>query len=170
MNNDIHLLAVFSRLDQFLDCLKLLKRQNRHIIETFSPVRVPAMQDILTPRPSWTRAFTLAGGIIGTVGLLVLASYAHLSFRLIVYGKPVLAWIPWVIVAFEGAILLAALFAFVSWVFLAGLPRPRLDRGYSADLSGHKFGVIVSVAGTGTREIEEMLLNKGAERVSRVDD
>ena len=67
------------------------------------------MQEILTPKPSLTRTFTLVGGIMGGTGLVGLATYAHLSFRLIVWGKPVLAWVPWVVVAFEGTILLASL-------------------------------------------------------------
>ncbi|MHB8111596.1 MAG: quinol:electron acceptor oxidoreductase subunit ActD [Syntrophorhabdaceae bacterium] len=168
MNKDEAIFAVFPYVDEFLACLKILKEEKLHIIEAFSPVRLPEMQEIMTPKPSLTRTFTLAGGIIGAIGIVALACYAHLSFRLIVYGKPVLAWVPWVLVAFEGTILFASLCAFVSWVFKAGLPRPDTDPGYNAALSGHQFGVIVSARQGDEKRIEELLKKNGAEEVSRV--
>lgn len=169
MKNDNALLATFLHVDRFLACLKKLKEENGHrVIETFSPVRLPEMQEIVTPKPSPTRIFTLAGGIIGATGLVGLAIYAHLSFRLIVYGKPVIAWVPWVLVAFEGTILFASLFAFVSWIFKAGLPQASIDPGYSAALSGHRFGILVASADTDARQLEEFLKKNGAEEVRHV--
>ncbi len=168
MKSDAILLAVFSCVDEFLSCLRTLKEERYVIANAFSPVRLPEMQDILTREPSLTRTFTLMGGIIGACGLVGLAAYAHLSFKLIVWGKPVLAWVPWVVVAFEGTILFASLFAFVSWVFKAGLPRSRTDPGYDAAFSGHKFGVLVLAAGDGIERLERLLKEKGAEEVRRV--
>ena len=168
MQNDGALLATFLHVDTFLACLKKLKDEKHRIIEAFSPVRLPEMQEILTPKPSLTRMFTLAGGIIGATGIVSLAIYAHVSFRLIVYGKPVIAWVPWVLVAFEGMVLFASLFAFVAWVFKAGLPQASIDPGYSAALSGHTFGILVSSADTDTRQLEEFLRKNGAAEVSHV--
>lgn len=168
MKNEPALLGVFLYVDDFLSCLKTLKERNYDIASAFSPVRLPEMQEILTPKPSLTRTFTLVGGIVGGMSLLALATYAHLSFRLIVWGKPVLAWVPWVVVAFEGTILVAALSSFVSWVFKAGLPRPDLDAGYDPAFSGHRFGVLVAVEGETRGEVERILREKGAEEVRDV--
>lgn len=168
MKNEQTVLAVFPRVDEFLSCLKALKEEEHPIINAFSPVRLPELQDLLNPKPSLTRVFTLAGGIIGATGLVGLAAYAHLSFKLIVYGKPVIAWVPWVVVAFEGAILFASLFAFIAWVFKAGLPQPGTDPGYNAAFSGHKFGVLVSANEGNKEQLEKLLKEKGAEEVSYV--
>jgi molybdopterin-containing oxidoreductase family membrane subunit len=168
VKTDDLLLAVFPYVDEFLSCLKTLKEEGYAIAKAFSPVRLPEMQDLLTPKPSFTRTLVLMGGIIGGSGLVGLATYAHLSFKLVVWGKPILAWVPWVVVAFEGAILFASLFAFVSWVFKAGLPRPYTDPGYDAAFSGHKFGVLVSVAGENMEKLERLLKEGGAEEVRRV--
>lgn len=168
MKTDGALLAVFPYVDEFLACLKTLKQEEYAIAKAFSPVRLPEMQDLLIHEPSVTRPLTLAGGVIGATSLVGLAVYAHLSFRLIVWGKPVLAWVPWVVVAFEGTILFASLFAFVSWVFKAGLPRSRIDPGYDAAFSGHKFGVLVLAAGDNMERLERLLKEGGAEEVRRV--
>lgn len=168
MKTEQTLVAVFPCVDEFLSCLKTLKEEGYAIANAFSPVRLPEMQDLLTLKPSLTRTFTLIGGIIGGSGLVGLAIYAHLSFRLIVWGKPVLAWVPWVVVAFEGTILGASLFAFLSWVFKAGLPRLSADPGYDAAFSGHKFGLLVSAAGDDMEKLEKLLKERGAEEVRRV--
>lgn len=168
MKNNEALLATFLHVDAFLGCLKKLKEEKYRVIETFSPVHLPEMQEIVTPKPSLTRTFTLAGGIIGAIGIVGLAIHAHLSFRLIVYGKPIIAWVPWVIVAFEGMVLFASLFAFVSWVFKAGLPQAHTGPGYNAALSGHTFGILVSSADTDADRLEMTLRKNGAEEVSHV--
>ena len=168
MKSDDIFLAVFPYVDEFLSCLRTLKEERYAIAGAFSPVRLPEMQDLLTPKPSFTRILALMGGIIGASGLVGLAIYAHLSFRLIVWGKPVLPWVPWVVVAFEGAILCASLFAFVSWVFKAGLPQLYTDPGYDAAFSGDKFGVLVSAAGGNMEKLERLLKEGGAEEVRRV--
>ena len=140
MKNEQTLVAAFSRVDDFLSCLRILRHEGYDIRSVFSPVRLPEIQEILGMGVSKTRLFTLIGGIVGGIALVGLAIYAHLSFKLIVYGKPVLAWIPWVVVAFEGTILLASLSAFVSWVFKAGLPRPSTDPVTAPNFRGTNSG------------------------------
>jgi hypothetical protein len=168
VKNEATLLATFAYVDDFLSCLKVLKDGNYPIASAFSPVRLPEMQDILTPGLSPTRTFALTGGIIGGLGLVGLAVCAHLSFRLIVWGKPVLPWVPWVVVAFEGTILVSSLFSFVSWVFKAGLPRPDLEAGYGPDFSGHVFGLVVPVTMENREAIEGILKERGATEVRHV--
>ena len=165
MKSDQLVLAVFPYVDQFLACLKTLKEKKYVIADVFSPVRLPEMQEVVTRKPSRVRFITLIGGIMGGCGLVGLAVYAHLSFKLIVWGKPVLAWVPWVVVAFEGTILFASLFAFISWVFFSGLPQPGTNPGYSREFSGRKFGIFISVAAEGAQELGKLLKEHGAEEV-----
>jgi hypothetical protein len=127
VKTDDILVAFFPDVDEFLSCLKTLKEEKYAIANAFSPVRLPEMQDLLTREPSFTRTFTLIGGI-----------------------------------------LFASLFAFVSWVFKAGLPQLHIDPGYDAAFSGHKFGVLVSAAGDSMEKLERLLKERGAEEVRRV--
>jgi molybdopterin-containing oxidoreductase family membrane subunit len=168
VKNEHALLGIFLYVDEFLSCLRTLKKKGYEVRSAFSPVRLEEMQDLLSPRPSLTRLFTLVGGIVGGISLVALAVHAHLSFKLIVWGKPVLAWVPWVVVAFEGTILFAALSSFVSWVFKSGLPQPAPDTGYDERFSGHRFGILVTAMPGNKEEIEKILREKGAEEVRRV--
>ncbi len=168
MKSDEMLVAAFAYVDEFMGCLKELKGKDCRICSVFSPVHLPEIQDILGTGQSPTRLFTLLGGIVGGLGLVGLAVFAHLSFKLIVYGKPVLDFVPWVIVAFEGMVLIGALSAFVSWVFKAGLPRPALDVGYDESFSGQKFGIVVAVPEERRTEIEGILKENGAQETHYV--
>ena len=49
MKTDDALLAVFPYVDEFLACLKTLKEEGYAVAKAFSPVRLPEMQDLLTP-------------------------------------------------------------------------------------------------------------------------
>lgn len=168
MKSSGHLLGVFPFVDELVACLKALKEKGYETRSVFSPVRVAELEELMTPKASVTRLFTLMGGITGGISLVCLAVFAHMSYRLIVWGKPVLAWVPWVVVAFEGTILFAALSAFIGWVFKAGLPRPTPDAGYDAGFSGHKFGVIVAAPHESRHAIEQLLREHGAEEVRDV--
>ena len=165
MKNEHALVAAFGSIDDFLSCLRVVRDGGYDIRSVFSPVSLPEIQDILGMGKSRTRLITLIGGIVGGTSLVSLAVFAHLSFKLIVYGKPILSWIPWVVVAFEGTILLGSLSAFFSWVFKAGLPRPSVDPGYSPQFSGHKFGIVVAASGDTRSEAERILREGGAEEV-----
>ncbi len=168
MKNRDQLLAIFPFVDELVECLKALKEEGYEATSVFSPIRVPELQELMTPKASITRLFTLIGGITGGISLVGLAAFAHLSYKLIVWGKPILAWVPWVVVAFEGTILLSSLSAFFAWVFKAGLPQPTADAGYDASFSGHKFGVVVAAPQESRQTIEQLLREHGAEEVRDV--
>jgi len=165
MKNEDTFVAAFGRIDDFLSCLKRLREEGHDIRSVFSPVHLPEIQEILGMGTSKTRIITLIGGIVGGLSLVSLAVYAHLSFSLVVWGKPVLAWVPWVVVAFEGTILLGGLSAFFSWVFKAGLPRPSVDPGYGPEFSGYKFGIVVAATGERRTQAERIMREGGAEEV-----
>lgn len=165
MKSEGTLVASFAYVDEFMGCLKALRKRDYRVRSAFSPVHLPELDEILGMKRSRTRSFTLLGGIVGGLGLPALAVWAHLSFKLIVYGKPVLGWIPWIIVAFEGMVLFASLSAFVSWVFKAGLPKPVLDAGYDDSFSGQTFGIVVAVPEKRREEIEDILKENGAREI-----
>ncbi len=162
------LLGIYSYVDDVVAVIKELRRKKIRIDAVFSPTRSREMQEALGSGWSPVALFTLIGGICGGVGLIALAVYAHLSFHLITWGKPVIPAVPWVIVCFEGIILFSVLFSFVAWIFLGRLPVPLLPTGYDEIFSGDKFGIIVPFSNEDETEIRAILMGGKAEEVRQV--
>ncbi len=168
MNHREGVLAIFMYVDDLFAVLQTLKQQAVRIETVYSPLRLREIDEILEKKPSIVRLITLVGGIIGGLSLLALAVYAHLSFRLITSGKPVFPAVPWVIVCFEGVILLAVIFSVCAWVLKARLPRFRLSPVYDQLFSGDRFGVLVSCAAMEKEKVRGILDSSGAEEVRDV--
>ena len=168
MGRNSGLLGIFPYLDSLLDALRKLKESEFHIDTVFSPIHFSEIQELMGHKPSRVRYFTLAGGILGGLGLVGLAVYAHLSFGLVTSGKPILAWIPFVVVFFEGTVLLAVIFTVAAWILNGRLPRVRLPGAYDPRFSEDRFGVLVACQ-PGERDIIlKLLQDAGAEEVRDV--
>jgi molybdopterin-containing oxidoreductase family membrane subunit len=162
------ILAVFMYVDDLFAALRTLKDRAVRIETVYSPFRLREIDDILDKKPSIVRLITLIGGILGGTSLVALAAYAHLSFRLITGGKPVLPRVPWVIVCFEGVVLLAVIFSVCAWILKARLPRVRLAPAYDERFSEDRFGVVVSCADAEREKVRALLETSGAEEVRDV--
>jgi hypothetical protein len=162
------LLAIFVYVDDLLLTIKELKAGSHMIRTVFSPLRLPEVQEILFTRASRVRLITLLGGICGGLSVLGLAVYAHLSFSLITSGKPVLPWVPWVVVLFEGTILGGVLASVAAWVLKGRLPRLRPPEGYDGRFSQDRFGVLVACTGSEQESVRKLLEASGAEEVRHV--
>lgn len=161
-------LAVYTYVDDLFAVLRALKERAVRIETVYSPLRLREIDEILDKKPSIVRLITLVGGIVGGTSLVALAVYAHLSFRLITSGKPIFPRVPWVIVCFEGVVLLAVIFSVCAWILKSRLPRIRLAQTYDERFSGDRFGVVVSCAETEREKVRALLETSGAEEVRDV--
>ena len=162
-------LALFVYVDDFLLALRTLRAGGHQIETTFSPIPVREIEEILGSKPGRIPLITFLGGMSGGLAVLALAVYAHLSFNFITGGKPVLAWIPWVVVAFEGTILGAVLSTVVAWVLKGRLPRLHTAVGYDPGFSQDRFGVLVACSHADQQEqLERLLRERGAGEVRHV--
>lgn len=162
---DVQVLALFEYVDDFLTALRELSGRTGRIERVFSPLHLPEVQEALGKSPSRVRLITLVGGICSGLSLVGLAIYAHLSFNLITSGKPVLPWIPWVVVLFEGTILGAVLSGVTAWILKGRLPRLRNEMGYDPRFSQDRFGILVSCSGNEQEAMRRFLQEAGAEEV-----
>jgi hypothetical protein len=161
-------LAHFIYIDDFLLALRALKAGGYQIETTFSPIAVDEVEEILGRKSGRIPLITLLGAMSGGLAVTVLAVYAHLSFNFITGGKPVLAWVPWIVVAFEGAILGAVLSSVVAWVLKGRLPRLRTAAGYDRGFSQDCFGVLVTCSLSQREEIDRLMRQRGAGEVRYV--
>jgi hypothetical protein len=99
----------FPFLDDLLACIDRSEKLSFGIENVYSPAPRHEIQEALRARPSPIRYFTLVGGVVGALFGLALAVYAQAQWNLITGGKPVMAWIPFFVIAFECCILVSVL-------------------------------------------------------------
>lgn len=109
-----------------------------------SPFPTEKIADALKPKKSKVGHFTLAGGILGFLSGIGLAAYTSLQWSLIVSGKPVVAFIPYLIVGFEFTVLFAVFGNVVGLITQTGLPEYQDTGAYDPRCSGEHFGVVAS--------------------------
>jgi hypothetical protein len=107
--------------------------------------------------------FTLVGGILGFVTGFSLAIYTAIEWKLIVWGKPVIAWFPFVIVGFEFTILFSVFANVLGLVVLGGLPDYQGLNKYDPRCSAQHFGIVVSCDKSELEKVEEFFANQGGE-------
>ena len=170
MVHDPALLGVFPYLDDLLAALRKLKEAEHKVLTVFSPIHFSEIQEILGHKPSIVRYLVLAGGILGGTSLVGLGVYAHLSFKLITSGKPIIPPVPFVVPFFEGMVLLAVIFAVVAWVLKGRLPRVQLPAAYDPRFSEDRFGVLVAYREGERERISKLMKDAGAEEVRDVSE
>lgn len=162
------LLAEFSDSDTLVDAIHALRREGVGGLDAHLPYPVQSVLDALELPPSRVPIYSFLGGITG-------ASYAYLiqwwvngfDYALNVGGRPlgsVPAFIP---PTFEGAVLLAAFGAVLSFFGFSKLPRlwtPVSEVPGFARATSDRFFLAVDAAGAGydAKRAEDILLAKGA--------
>ncbi|MEJ5297722.1 MAG: DUF3341 domain-containing protein [Armatimonadota bacterium] len=110
-------------------------------IHAFSPIPVPAAEQILREKPTFVRVFAIAGALMGMLAGFALCIYTVLRYPMIVSGKPVVAVLPFVVIAFELTILLGSLATFAGFLLNARLPY--IPRIFNPDEYGTHFTILV---------------------------
>ena len=124
-------------------------------IAAYSPAPDHTLEQLIGPRLSPVRLFTLAGALLGCTTGFALPIYA-------VSAWPLIAIPVFVVIAFELTILLGAIGGMVGFLLLARLPQlgraPLGDARFSRDC----FGVEVTCDAKGAAAVRSLLEDAGA--------
>jgi hypothetical protein len=161
------LMGIFAYLDDLVQALEVLKRANLDFT-VFSPIPRHEIREAVPMKPSPVRFFTLFGGVFGIISGLALAVFTVLQWKFIVSGKPVVPWVPFVIVAFEFCILLGVLITLAGLLINIRLPQLHLPPYYDPRFSVDRFGVLVSCTEVTQGEVSKILTEAGAEEIHEV--
>ncbi|MEW6443111.1 MAG: DUF3341 domain-containing protein [bacterium] len=163
------LIAVFAYLDDLLAALEALRKEGRRFT-VLTPIPAREVQEAMNEKAGPVRLFTLFGGILGAASGIGLAVYTVLQWKLIMSGKPIIPWVPFVIVAFEFTILFGVGLTFVGMLLMTRLPRFRIPAYYDPRFSEDRFGLLVPYAGGTERdEITRLLQETGAEEIHETE-
>lgn len=159
------ILGVFKHLDCCVSSIEALKASGREKLEVFSPVPSHEIQDALGIRPSPLGYATLAGAVFGLAGGIWLCYHSMSSYQLVTQGKPLLSWLSWFVIGFEGTILFGCLANLIAMLYLSGLPNLKKAPGYDERFSVDAFGVFVPCRGAEADQVKKILEAQGAEEV-----
>lgn len=150
-------LAVFSSAGRLLEGARRSCEAGFQVMETFSPVKIEKLNEVLVQPKSPVRILTLMGALAGLAGGFWLAGGTALVQSLIVGGKPPLAYIPFCVIGFEGTILIGSLANLAALVFYSRLSRVRTAHFYDARFSRDKFALVVSCGAEDVDRLKALL-------------
>jgi len=166
-----HLLGVFAHRDALLTALhRAAAAPSLEIRDVYSPVADHDLLTLRTAKQSPVRFFTLAGGLCGLAGGLAPCLLTSVIWGRAVFGKPVTSIVPFMVVGFEGTILLGAIGTLLSLLIFAGLPFFEFPtRAYRPEFSRDRFGVWLVCPTHKRDEARSLLEQAGAVEVEDLD-
>ena len=117
--------AEFASPDEMLHALTDLREKGYTALESFSPFPVPGAREQIAGPRSRLPVLVFVGGFLGAIGGYAVQWYVNVqSYPLNIGGRPTHAAPAFILPSFEGAVLCAALVAFVGLLVALRLPRP----------------------------------------------
>ena len=103
------LLAAFHHVDAAAAAIRELKHLGYRDFVVYTPVPNHEIAEAVGHRVSPVRLWTLVGGLTGVTLGFLMTMWMSLDYPLVVGGKPIPSWVPYVVIAFELTILCGAL-------------------------------------------------------------
>lgn len=169
MTHQKTVMGIFAYIDDLLKALKFMAENDFKVHTVYSPFPHHEIEEALHLKPSSVRFFTLCGGILGVMAGVGLVVYTCMQWKFIVSGKPIIPFVPAVVVGFEFCILLSVLFNFGGLLFRSRLPRLRRPEHYDDRFSQDHFGILIQCSETDLDRLSNILKEAGAEEIHEVD-
>jgi hypothetical protein len=167
MSGTMEIVGSFTDEQQCAHCIEKLRGLKAISVRVFSPIPSHHIEHAIGKPKSPVRAFVLAGGITGVLTAMALTIGTSWEWNLVVGGKPIVSWPPFIIIMFELMVLFGGISAVLSFLFNARVPAFEIKRGYSSRFSEDRFGIVVRCEETEGAKMESILKDAGAEEVAR---
>jgi len=168
MAAEIELVGSFAEEEECIHAVEALRRSGVEF-RVFSPIPSEPLIHAIGRGLSPVRMFVLLGGISGVLTGIAVTVGTSWEWNLIVGGKPVVSWPPFIIIMFELMILFGGLSAALSFFFFARLPQLEPIPGYSERFGADRFGIAVECDEADSARIEAMMREAGAEKIAHED-
>jgi hypothetical protein len=160
--------AVFDDYQHFEDALRALKSARVRRYEAFGPTNLSEIEDLMPKKGSYVRGWSTVGGIIGLAMFFVMCVTTSLIYSLYTGGKPPVSNVPFVIPAYEGTILVGAIFGFIAVLIYMMLGLHGVPRDYDLRYSEDSYGIEVRCKPGERVKIENLLQGAGAVEVQEI--
>lgn len=163
-------LGLFSDPESALDAAGQLKGAGFAGLELLSPIPVHGADEVLGPKKSVIRRFTLFGGLFGATFGFVLAAGTAVLYAHPTGGRPIITIPPFLIITYEMTILFGILATVLGFFISARFPAIR-ERVYVPQVAVDKFAVTVACDNDEVfGRAEKILRAAGAEDVQDISE
>ena len=121
------LMAEFDKADDLLAATEKARASGYQQIDTYTPFPVHGLSEVmgLDKQFNWVPYIVLLGAILGGVAGFMLQYYTSvIAYPMNIGSRPYNSWPAFMVITFEGAVLLAAVFGFTGMLALNKLPMP----------------------------------------------
>lgn len=158
-------MGIYHFVDDAADAVRALRQSGHKNVQVFSPVPYHDIEHALEQGPSLVRWVTFAGGVLGFTAVMALCVYSVHSYPLVTGGKELVSVPAFMVVSYEGMILLAGLATLLGMLALARLPEVRPSAPYDPRFQEDRIGIWVACSGDAQKKVQELLKGHGAEEV-----
>jgi hypothetical protein len=138
--------------------------------ELLSPVPIHGVDEVLGPKKSVIKRFTLFGALTGAISGFALAAVTAAMYIHPTGGRPIITIPPFLIITYELTILFGILATVLGFFISARLPAVR-ERVYVPEAAVDKFAVAVACSSDEqAQRAESILRDSGADEVRRVTE
>lgn len=163
-------LGLFHDPESALEAAGELKRAGIGQPELMSPIPLHGAEEVLGPKKSVIRRFTLFGGIFGCLGGFTMAAGTAVLYAHPTGGRPIIAIPPFLIISYEMTILFGILATVLGFLISARFPAMR-KRIYVPESAVDKFAVTVACDDDEAFDRAEAILHEaGANEVRRIGE
>lgn len=161
--------ARYDDREHLQEALKSLRENDIQRYEIYGPVDLSKMESFMPSQGSPVHAISTVGAILGLISFYLMCVLSSLIYRIYTGGKPPISNVPFVIVSYEGTILLGSLATFFGVLYLAKLRPASPPKEYNFDYSGASFGVHVYCRPDQVSQVRELLTGAGAVEIHETD-
>lgn len=158
-----HVMGLFKDEDHVVSAVEALRASPFEFVRVNTPIPSHKIMNALGLKKSKVGWFTLCGGIIGFLSGFGLAAFTATRWDLIVSGKPILAYIPFVVVGFEATILFAVFGNVIGLLTQMRIPNNDWQQYYDPRCSGGHFGVLAACEAQQEDSLQAFFRKRGAE-------
>ena len=163
-------LGLFHDPDSALAAAGRLKGAGFAGLELMSPIPIHGVDEVLEPKKSVIKRFTLFGGIFGGLAGFALAAGTAILFVHPTGGRPIITIPPFLIITYEMTILCGIVATVLGFLISARFPAIR-ERIYVPETAVDKFAVMVLCTSEEFFDrAESILRDSGADDVRRMSE
>lgn len=165
-----HAVGLFYEAEEALQAAGKIKSAGLGTPELMSPIPLEGVEEVLGPKKSVIRRFTLFGGIAGALSGFALAAITASIFPHPTGGRPIIAFPPFLIITYELTILFGIIATVIGFFISARFPALK-ERVYVPEAAVDRFAVTIPCPGDDQyRRAESILRESGADEIRQVTE